>query len=119
MLLPISLVLVVLVGGLVLWPVTAGGFFWDRYVGWPLTLLLVGFLLVVMIRALQWNKRRAGELAYPGSASAAGQPKASAQRSAVSGVGWRRAPTSSFTRRRDMPRRHAASPCDSASGRRY
>jgi NADH-quinone oxidoreductase subunit H len=72
-LLPIALVLVVLVGGLVLWPVTAGGFPWDRYVGWPLTLLLVGFLLVVMIRALQWNKRRAGELAYTGSAAAAGQ----------------------------------------------
>jgi NADH-quinone oxidoreductase subunit H len=72
-LLPIALVLVVTVGGLVLWPVTAGGFPWDRYVGWPLTLLLVGFLLVVMIRALQWNKRRAGELAYTGSAAAAGQ----------------------------------------------
>ena len=72
-LLPIALVLVVLVGGLVLWPVTANGFPWDRWVGWPLTLLLVGFLLVVMIRALQWNKRRAGELAYSGSASAAGQ----------------------------------------------
>jgi hypothetical protein len=72
-LLPIALVLVVLVGGLVLWPVTADGFPWDRYVGWPLTLALVGFLLVVMIRALQWNRRRAGELAYPGGASAAGQ----------------------------------------------
>ncbi len=72
-LLPIALGLVVTVGGLVLWPVTAGGFPWDRYVGWPLTLLLVGFLLVVMIRALLWNKRRAGELAYPAGASAAGQ----------------------------------------------
>jgi len=72
-LLPIALVLVVTVGGLVLWPVTAGGFPWDRYVGWPLTLLLVGFLLVVMIRALLWNRRRAGELAYPASASGAGQ----------------------------------------------
>jgi len=72
-LLPIALVLVVLVGGLVLWPVTANGFPWDRYVGWPLTLALVGFLLVVMIRALRWNRRRAGELAYPGGASTAGQ----------------------------------------------
>jgi NADH-quinone oxidoreductase subunit H len=72
-LLPIALVLVVTVGGLVLWPVTAGGFPWDRYVGWPLTLLLVGFLLFVMIRALLWNRRRAGELAYPARAPAAGQ----------------------------------------------
>ena len=72
-LLPIALVLVVLVGGLVLVPATANGFPWDRYVGWPLTLLLVGFLTVVMIRALQWNRRRAGELAYTGAAAAAGQ----------------------------------------------
>jgi len=73
-LLPIALVLVVLVGGLVLVPATANGFPWDRYVGWPLTLLLVGFLLVVMIRALQWNRRRERELPYPGGAApAAGQ----------------------------------------------
>jgi len=72
-LLPIALGLVVTVGGLVLWPVTASGFPWDRYVGWPLSLLLVGFLLVVMVRALLWNRRRAGELAYAGSAAAAGQ----------------------------------------------
>ena len=71
-LLPIALVLVVLVGGLVLVPATANGFPWDRYVGWPLTLLLVGFLTVVMIRALQWNKRRAGELAYTGAARGRG-----------------------------------------------
>jgi len=64
-LLPIALVLVVLVGGLVLWPATADGFPWDRYVGWFLTLLFVGFLTVVMIRALQWNRRRAHELALP------------------------------------------------------
>ena len=72
-LLPIALVLVVLVGGLVLVPATANGFPWDAYVGWPLTLLLVGLLTVVMIRALQWNKRRAGELAYTATAAAAGQ----------------------------------------------
>jgi NADH-quinone oxidoreductase subunit H len=72
-LLPIALGLVVTVGGLVLWPATANGFPWDRYVGWPLTLLLVGFLLVVMVRALLWDKRRARELAYPGSEAAAGQ----------------------------------------------
>ena len=70
-LLPIALVLVVLVGGLILVPATANGFPWDRYVGWPLTLLLVGFLFVVMIRALQWNRRRADELALPGRGAAA------------------------------------------------
>jgi NADH-quinone oxidoreductase subunit H len=62
-LLPIALVLVVVVGGLVLWPATAGGFPWDRWVGWPLTILLFAFLLYVMVRALQWNRRRARELA--------------------------------------------------------
>jgi NADH-quinone oxidoreductase subunit H len=61
-LLPIALVLVVAVGGLVLWPPTAGGFPWDRLVAWPLTLALFGFLLYVMVRALQWNRRRAREL---------------------------------------------------------
>jgi NADH-quinone oxidoreductase subunit H len=65
-LLPIALVLVVVVGGLVLWPATANGFFWDRWVGWPLTLALVGFLFYVMVRALQWSRRRALELAAPG-----------------------------------------------------
>jgi NADH-quinone oxidoreductase subunit H len=69
-LLPIALVLVLLVGGLVLVPSTANGFPWDRYVGWPLTLLLVGFLTVVMIRALRWDKGRARELAYPTSGAA-------------------------------------------------
>jgi NADH-quinone oxidoreductase subunit H len=62
-LLPIALVLVVVVGGLVLWPATAGGFPWDRWMGWPLTTLLFAFLLYVMVRALQWNRRRARELA--------------------------------------------------------
>jgi NADH-quinone oxidoreductase subunit H len=64
-LLPIALVLVVVVGGLVLWPATANGFFWDRWVGWPLTLGLVGFLFYVMVRALQWSRRRTQELAAP------------------------------------------------------
>jgi NADH-quinone oxidoreductase subunit H len=73
-LLPIALVLVVLVGGLILIPATAHGFPWDRWVGWPLTLALVGFLFVVMLRALQWNRRREQELALPGrGAAAAGQ----------------------------------------------
>ena len=72
-LLPIALVLVVLVGGLVLWPATASGFPWDRYVGWPLTLGLVALLTVVMLRAFQWNRRRARELAYTGGAAPASQ----------------------------------------------
>jgi NADH-quinone oxidoreductase subunit H len=60
-LLPIALVLVIVMGGLILlWP---NGFPWDPYVGWPLTALLVGFLLGVMVRALRWNRRRAQELA--------------------------------------------------------
>jgi len=69
-LLPIALVLVVLVGGLVLIPATANGFPWDRYVAWPLTLLLVGFLTLVMIRALRWDKGRARELALPAGGAA-------------------------------------------------
>ena len=62
-LLPIAFVLVVVMGGLILWPATANGFPWDPYVGWPLTALLVGFLFGVMVRALVWNRRRAQELA--------------------------------------------------------
>jgi len=62
-LLPISFALVIVMGGLVLWPATANGFPWDRYFGWPLTVLLFGFLIVVMVRALRWNRRRAQELA--------------------------------------------------------
>jgi len=62
-LVPIAFTLVIVVGGLILWPATANGFPWDRWVGWPLTLGLVGFLIMVMIRALRWNRQRAGELA--------------------------------------------------------
>jgi NADH-quinone oxidoreductase subunit H len=62
-LLPISLGLVVVVGGLVLWPATANGFPWDRFVGWPIAIALFLFLVTVMVRALQWNRRRAQELA--------------------------------------------------------
>jgi NADH-quinone oxidoreductase subunit H len=57
-LLPIALGLVLVTGFLVLWPPTAAGFPWDRYVGWPLTLALVSFLVVVMLRALSWNRAR-------------------------------------------------------------
>ena len=66
-LLPIALGLVVIVGGLVLVPSTAKGFAWDRWVGWPLTLLVVGFLFSVMLRALQWNRARGRELGAPAS----------------------------------------------------
>jgi NADH-quinone oxidoreductase subunit H len=69
-LLPIALVLVVAVGGLVLWPATANGFPWDRWVGWPLTIALFLFLSYVMVRALQWSRRRAHELAMPRQAVA-------------------------------------------------
>jgi len=62
-LVPIAFALVIVVGGLILWPATANGFPWDRWVGWPLTLGVVGFLIVVMLRALRWNRQRAGELA--------------------------------------------------------
>ena len=64
-LLPIAMVLVVAVGGLVLWPPTAGGFPWDRWLAWPLTLGTVAFLLYVMVRAVQWSRRRTREVAAP------------------------------------------------------
>jgi NADH-quinone oxidoreductase subunit H len=62
-LLPIAFALVIAVGGFVLWPATADGFPWDRFFGWPITVAVVGFLFYVMIRALQWNRKRAAELA--------------------------------------------------------
>jgi len=68
-LLPISLGLVLVVGALVLGPSTANGFSWDRWVGWPLTLLVVGFLFTVMVRALLWNRSRGRDLGASGSPS--------------------------------------------------
>ena len=68
-LLPIALGLVVIVGGLVLKPRTAHGFPWDRFVGWPITLLVVGFLFTAMVRALLWNRSRGRELGDSGSPS--------------------------------------------------
>lgn len=62
-LLPIGLALVVVVGGLVTLKPTANGFPWDRWVGWPLTLALFGFLFVVMQRAIRWSRKRAVEMA--------------------------------------------------------
>jgi NADH-quinone oxidoreductase subunit H len=68
-LLPISLGLVLVVGALVLGPSTANGFTWDRWVAWPVTLLVVGFLFAVMVRALLWNRSRSRELGDGGSPS--------------------------------------------------
>jgi NADH-quinone oxidoreductase subunit H len=62
-LLPISMGLVVVVGGLTLMPATKHGFPWDRFVGWPLTIGLAAFLLFVMIRAILWSRARPKELA--------------------------------------------------------
>jgi hypothetical protein len=62
-LLPISLGLVVVVGGLVLWPATANGFPWDGAAAWLSASALLVFLVYVMVRALRWNRRRAQELA--------------------------------------------------------
>ena len=62
-LLPISLVLVVVTGGLVMWKPTAEGFIWDKWVGWPITIALFLFLLNGIVRAVQWSRRRVQELA--------------------------------------------------------
>jgi NADH-quinone oxidoreductase subunit H len=63
-LLPISLGLVVVVGGLALLPATQNGFgLWDHVAGWVCTAGLLVFLFNVMLRALAWNRRRARELA--------------------------------------------------------
>jgi NADH-quinone oxidoreductase subunit H len=62
-LLPISMVLVVVVGGLALHPLTANGFWWDRWVGWPLTLALFAYLGYMIVAAQRWSRRRAREMA--------------------------------------------------------
>jgi NADH-quinone oxidoreductase subunit H len=61
-LLPISLVLMVATGGLVLWKPTALGFPWDRYVGWPLVVAILAYLVVGILRAVRWSRRRPQEL---------------------------------------------------------
>jgi len=55
-LVPVALVLVVIVGGLVLWPATAYGFPWDRYVGWPIFGVIVLYLI-----AAWWSARNAAQ----------------------------------------------------------
>jgi NADH-quinone oxidoreductase subunit H len=62
-LLPIGLTLVVVVGGLVTWKPTSGGFPWDGWAGWLLTPALFIFLFVVMQRAIRWSRKRAVEMA--------------------------------------------------------
>jgi len=62
-LLPIALALVVAVGGLALWPPTARGFPWDRYVGWPLTAIVFAYLIYMIVAARRWSARRAREMA--------------------------------------------------------
>ena len=62
-LLPISMVLVVVVGGLVLWSATASGFPWDRWAGWILAPLLVAYLAYMIVAARRWSARRTREMA--------------------------------------------------------
>ena len=62
-LLPISMVLVVAVGGLTLWPRTASGFPWDRWAGWILTPLLFAYLAYMIVAARRWSARRTREMA--------------------------------------------------------
>ncbi|PYQ07364.1 MAG: NADH-quinone oxidoreductase subunit NuoH [Acidobacteria bacterium] len=62
-LLPIAMVLVVVVGGLVLWSPTASGFPWDRWAGWILAPLLVAYLAYMIVAARRWSARRTREMA--------------------------------------------------------
>jgi hypothetical protein len=62
-LLPIAMVLVVGVGGLVMWPATSNGFPWDRLVGWPLTLIVLGALVFWMVTARRYGRRHVREIA--------------------------------------------------------
>jgi NADH-quinone oxidoreductase subunit H len=62
-LLPIAMVLVVVVGGLLMWPPTQNGFPWDRYVGWFLTGALFFYLLYMLVAARRWSARRVREMA--------------------------------------------------------
>jgi NADH-quinone oxidoreductase subunit H len=62
-LLPISLVLVVATGGLVMVPATAAGFPWDKWVGWPITIAIFLFLINGIVSAVRWSRRRVQELA--------------------------------------------------------
>jgi len=63
-LLPIALVLLIVIGGLALWePVKDGFGLWDEVAGWIVSLGLLGYLAVRLIRARQWQAARIRELA--------------------------------------------------------
>jgi NADH-quinone oxidoreductase subunit H len=62
-LLPISMTLVVIVGGLMTWRPTAHGFFWDRWFGWPIAIALFAALVFGAARAAVWHKSRLREIA--------------------------------------------------------
>ena len=62
-LLPISMVLVVLIGGLIMIPATRNGFPWDRWVGWIFTVIIFGALIAWMAGARLSKKRRVQGLA--------------------------------------------------------
>jgi NADH-quinone oxidoreductase subunit H len=62
-LLPISMVLVVVIGGLIMIPRTRNGFWWDPYVGWRFTLVIFGALIAWMAGARLSKKRRVRDLA--------------------------------------------------------
>ncbi len=62
-LLPIAFVLVAAIGGLILWEPTKNGFPTDGYAGWIVTAGLFGWLLLGIVRARQWSRRRIQEMA--------------------------------------------------------
>jgi NADH-quinone oxidoreductase subunit H len=62
-LLPIAMVLVVTIGGLVMWAPTKNGFPWDGYAGWLLSGVVFFALLYWLIAARRWSARRIREYA--------------------------------------------------------
>ena len=62
-LLPISMVLVVVIGGLIMIPATRNGFPWDGWVGWLFTLVIFGALIAWMAGARVSKKRRVHDMA--------------------------------------------------------
>jgi NADH-quinone oxidoreductase subunit H len=62
-LLPISMTLAIVVGGLVLW--MPGGFPWDRFVGWLVFGGIFVYLLVGLLRAVLWSRARIRAMAAP------------------------------------------------------
>ena len=62
-LLPIAMLLVVAIGALVMLPATKNGFPWDRFVGWPVTALVLGYLFLTMVVAWRSRSQRVREIA--------------------------------------------------------